>query len=124
MAVVKSCHEKINVPFDQDNIDRIHRIGKKYTDENTGKKVQSMIVKFKSWKSRKEFYDARPRDFVNGKKKPALIFFNVFVDLTRRCYLLLKTKGIVKDNPNVSYIYADINCSLGIKLINGLFKIL
>ena len=26
MAVVKSCHEKINVPFDQDNIDRVHRI--------------------------------------------------------------------------------------------------
>ena len=46
MAVVKSCHEKINVPFDQDNIDCVHRIGKKYTDENTGKKVQSIIVKF------------------------------------------------------------------------------
>ena len=95
MAVVKSCHEKINVPFDQDNIDRIHRIGKKYTDENTGKKVQSMIVKFKSWKSRKEFYDARPRNFVNGKKKPGLNFFNVSVDLKRRRYLLLKpVKGI------------------------------
>ena len=39
MAVVKSCHEKINVPFDQDNIDRVHRMGKKYADENTGKKA-------------------------------------------------------------------------------------
>ena len=29
MAVVKSCHQKINVPFDQNNIDRVHRIGKK-----------------------------------------------------------------------------------------------
>ena len=63
MAVAKSCHEKINVPLDQDNIDRVHRIGKKYTDENTGKKVQSIIVKFKSWKSCKDFYDARPRNF-------------------------------------------------------------
>ena len=123
MAVVKSCHEKINVPFDQDNIHRVHRIGKKYTDENTGKKVQSIIVKFKSWKSRKEFYDARPRNFVNGKKKPGLNFFNVSVDLTRRRYLLLKTaKGIIKDNPNISYVYADINCSLGIKFKNGSFK--
>ena len=95
MAVVKFCHEKINVPFDQDNIGRVHRIGKKYTDENTGKKVQSIIVKFKSWKSRKEFYDARPRNFVNGKKKPGLNFFNVSVDLKRRRYLLLKpVKGI------------------------------
>ena len=74
MAVVKSCHEKINVPFDQDNIDLVHRIGKKYTDGNTGKKIQSIIVKFKSWKSRKEFYDARPRNFVIGKKKPCLNF--------------------------------------------------
>ena len=53
MVVVESCHEKINVPFDKDNIDRIHRIGKKYTDENTRKKVQPIIVKFKSWKSQR-----------------------------------------------------------------------
>ena len=71
IAVVESCHEKINVPFDHDNIDCVHRIGKKYTDENTGKKVQSIIVKFISRKSRKEFYYVRPRNF-NGKKKPGL----------------------------------------------------
>ena len=40
MAVMKSCHEKVNVTFDQDNIDCVHRIRKKYTDENTGKKIQ------------------------------------------------------------------------------------
>ena len=44
MAVVKSCHEKTNVPFDQDNIDRVHRIGMKYTDETTRKKIQSITV--------------------------------------------------------------------------------
>ena len=106
MAVVKSCHEKINLSFDQDNIDRAHRIGKKYTDENTGKNIQSITVKFKLRKSRKEFYDTRPRNFVNGKKNPGLNFFNVSVDLTRRRYLLLKTaKGLIKDNPNISYTY-------------------
>ena len=119
MAVVKSCHEKINVPFDQDNIDRVHRIGKKYTNENTRKKVQSIIVKLKSWKSRKEFYDARPRDFVNGKKRAGLKFFNVSVDLTRRSFLLLKTAKGINDNPNISYVYGDINFSLGIKFKNG-----
>ena len=122
-SVDKSCHEKINVPFDQDNIDRVHRIGKKYTDKNTGKKVQSVILKFKSRKSRKEFYDARPRNFVKGKKKPGLNFFNVSVDQTKRRYLLSKTaKGIIKDNPNISYVYADITCSLGVKFINRSFK--
>ena len=100
---MKSCHKKINVPFDQDNINCVHQIGKKNTDENTGKKVQSIIVKFKSWKSREEFYDARPRNSVNGKKKPDLNIFNISVDLTRRRYLLLKTaKGIIKDNLNIS----------------------
>ena len=53
MAVVKSCPVEINAPFDQDNIDRVHRIRKKYTDENTRKNIQSITVKFKSWKSRK-----------------------------------------------------------------------
>ena len=43
MAVVKFCHEKISVPFNQDNIDRVHRVGNKYTNENTGKKIQSII---------------------------------------------------------------------------------
>ena len=105
MAVVKSCHEKTNVPFDQDNIDRVHRIGMKYTDETTGKKIQSITVQLKSWKSRKEFYDARPRNFVNGKMEPGLNFFNVSVDLIRRRYLLLKTaKGLIKDHSNISYV--------------------
>ena len=62
-----------------------------YTDENTGKKIQSITVKFKWCKSRKEFYDVRPRNFVNGKKKPCLHFFNVSVDLKWRRYLLSKT---------------------------------
>ena len=44
LAVVKSCHGEIKVTFDQDNIDRVHRVGKKCTDENTGKKLQSIIV--------------------------------------------------------------------------------
>ena len=121
MAVVKSCHKKINVPFDQDNIDHVHRIGKKYTNENTGK-IQSLIVKFKLWKSCKEFCDARPINFVNGKKKVGQNFFNVSVDLTRRCYLLKTAKGIIRDNPNISYVCTNINCSLSIKFKNGSFK--
>ena len=90
MAVVNSCHEKVNVPFGQDNTDRVHRIGKKYTNVNTERKVQAIIVIFKSWKSCKEFCDAWPRKLANGKKKPVLSFFNVYFYPTRRRYLLLK----------------------------------
>lgn len=38
----------------------IVHIPRKYTDKNTGKKIHSIIAKFKSWKSSKEFYDAKP----------------------------------------------------------------
>ena len=51
MAIVKSCYKKINVPFDQDNIDDGHGVGNRYTNENTGRKIQSIIVKFKLLKS-------------------------------------------------------------------------
>ena len=124
MTVVKSCHKKIHVTLDQENIDCLHRIGKKYTNEITGK-IQSIIDKFKSWKSYRVFYDDRPRNFFNGKKKQGLKFFNVSVDLARWCYLLLKTaKGIIKYNLNISYFYAGINCSLAIQFKNGSFKYL
>ena len=44
MAVVKSFRDKINVPFDQDNINCAHRVGNKYTNENAGKMIQSIII--------------------------------------------------------------------------------
>ena len=37
--------------------------------------------------------------------RTGLNFFNVSVDLTRRRYLLLKnSKGIIIDNPDISYV--------------------
>ena len=50
MAVVKSCHEKIN----QIVYRPCNQVGSKYTDENSGKKIRSVIAQFKSWKSRKD----------------------------------------------------------------------
>ena len=43
---VKECCESVQVPFTQEDIDRAHRIGMEYTDENSGKRVKSIIVKF------------------------------------------------------------------------------
>ena len=37
---VKECYEEMNLPFQDENIDRVHRTGKTYTDKNTGKKNQ------------------------------------------------------------------------------------
>ena len=56
--------------FAQEDIDRAHKIGMEYTQKNSGKKAKSIIVKFKSWRAWKQFYDARPKNFKDGKKKP------------------------------------------------------
>ena len=91
-------------------------------DKERKKKVRSIIVKFKSWKARSEFYKARPKNYVNGKKKPGLTSFSVSLDLTkRRCSLLAKAKSIIKDNPTVMFAFADINCSLALKLNDDKF---
>ena len=45
LLTVKECYEEMNLPFQDENIDRVHRIGKTYTDKNAGKKVKSIIVK-------------------------------------------------------------------------------
>ena len=86
-------------------------------DKERKKKVRSIIVKFKSWKARATFYKARPKNYVNGRKKPGLTSFSVSLDLTKRRYsLLAKAKSIIKDNPAVMFAFADINCSLALKL--------
>ena len=35
---VKVCYKEMNLPFQDENIDCVHRIGRTYTDKNTGKK--------------------------------------------------------------------------------------
>ena len=81
-----------------------------------------MIVKFKSWKAPAAFYKARPKNYVNGKKKPGLTSFSVSLDLTKLRYsLLAKAKSIIKDNPAVMFAFADINCSLASKLNDDKF---
>ena len=37
---VKECYEEMNLPFQDENIDRVHTVGRIYTDKNTGKKRQ------------------------------------------------------------------------------------
>ena len=49
--------------------------------------------------------------------------FKVSVDLTRTRYLFLETaEGLIEKKLNISFVYADIYWSLGIKFKNGSFK--
>ena len=123
MKKVENCYSEIGLPFNTQDIDRVHRIGKSYTDKASGKEVKSIIVKFRSWKSRLAFYKSRPKNYENGTRKPGQKKFSVSVDLTKRRYTLLKTaKGLITDNRNVSFAFVDINCSLCLKFSNGSIK--
>ena len=42
------CYNALELPFNEEFIDRAHRVGKEYTDKILKKKVKSIIVKFRS----------------------------------------------------------------------------
>ena len=85
--------------------------------------MKPIVIKFKSWRYRLNVYRNRLRRFENGKKKPGENSFSVSLDLTKRRYNLLKfTQGIVKEMDNVSFVCADVNCSLAIRFKNGFTK--
>ena len=120
MNVLEDYYSRVNLQFDTNDIDRAHRIGLPYTDKNSGTKVKSVIVKFRSWKARQPFYKGQSRYYADSSKKPG---FAVSVDLTKRRYLLLiKAKGLIKGMPNIKYVYSDINYSLALRFKDDLFK--
>ena len=120
---VKECYESVQVPFAQKDVNCTHRIGMEYAEKNSAKKVKSIIVKFKSWRARKQFYNARPKNFKDGKKKPGYKSFSVSVNLTKRRYLLLwEARELLKNKDDIDFAFPDINCSLGFRYKNGSFR--
>ena len=86
---VEQCCDKIGVKFDINETERVHYIGKPVFDTDSKQKVRSIIVTFKSWESRTAFYKARPRNFMNSRKKPGAKSFSVSLDLMKHRYALL-----------------------------------
>ena len=117
--MLENLYNELNLTIKKDEIDHAHRIGPKYKVD--GETCQSIIVKFSNWEAKKKFYLARPRAFVNGKKKPGKLPFTVTPDLTKRRYnLLKKAKGLAADKGNnIIFAFTDINCNLAIKLKNN-----
>ena len=72
----------MELSFNEEVIDRAHRVGREYMNKISKKKVKSIIVKFKSWKARQKLYNARPRVQKDGKKKPRQNF-SISVDLKK-----------------------------------------
>ena len=55
----------LKLVLDENIIDCAHTVAKPYTNDQ-GKKVQSIIVKYRNWNDRTIFYRKRPRNFNNG----------------------------------------------------------
>ena len=112
----------MGLEFNESETDRAHYIGKPTVDKNTKKKCKSTIVKFKSWKSRTTFYKARPKSYDEKKKNPG-VKFSISLDLTKRCYDLLKTvRDLTKNNAISHVFFCDANCSLALNFNDNTYK--
>ena len=105
--------KKLGINTDELKFDRAHRVGRVNKDKDGKDLPQLMIVRLSTWNDRTIIY--RNRD-----KKGNVRFF---LDLTKRRYEL-KKKAInrVKDNPEVDFVFTDVNCNLCIRLKNGNLK--
>ena len=111
-AKVKEVFKEIGVNVLDDMLDRAHRIGKKLKNKKTGVNEQAMIVKFVSWKYRTAVYRACKKS--EGKA--------IQLDLTARWAKLLGlAKERVKHLKDVDFVYADVNCRIGMKTKDGCF---
>ena len=85
-------------------VGRAHRIGPSYTDKNLNVEWKSVIVLFTTFWHRTMVYIAKK------KMKP-----EVRVKLKSRYTLLTDANKVVKQNPDIKFCYAEINCWLKIK---------
>ena len=89
-------------------IDRVHRIGKK-----TPGKVRPIIARFTTWRHRRIVYRKR-KDCVNCR---------ITLDLIETRMVIFKEAiYLARESDHISYAFADINCSLCVKLCNGSFR--
>ena len=109
---VKDLIEESEAEVAESFIDRAHRVGKPYVDQE-GQRKQQVIVKFTTWYHRPLFYGARKK----------LSSAKVYLDLTQFKFNLLKNAQTkAKDINNVDFVFVDVNCALCVRLKSGTFK--
>ena len=115
ISKVKEVFKKIEVAVLDEAIDRVHRIKGKVKNKDTGEVRQAMIVKFSTWKHRTAVYKARKKS--EDKK--------IQLDLTaKRAKLLSFAREKSKSNDYIEFLFADINCRIGLKSKVGTFRFL
>ena len=110
---VKAEVAKLGVNLSDCEFDRAHRIGAIKKDRAGNILPNPMIVRFTSWRARTAVYRSRVK---NGK-------IRFYIDLTKRRFLLKKlAMEKTQDNPLVSFVFADVNNNICIRMANGEFK--
>ncbi len=111
MKKVEDILTKLECGVGIEAVDRAHRIGPKTTDQN-GNQQQQVIVRFNSFSQRTSVY----------RKRKTARNVKIRLDLTRtRLSILKDADELTKSRDDISFIFADINCSLAAKLANGDF---
>ena len=108
---VQNVFKELKVEIPSCTIDRAHRIGAPFKNKD-GKKCQTMIVKFATWRHRTEVYKARKI----GK-------YAISPDLTpERFGTLRSARNYLSENKSqVEFVFADLNCRLMAKISDGRF---
>ena len=93
-------------------LDRAHRVGKPYKDRESGIMLQSILVKFTTFRHRTLLYKNRKKLGDNVTLR---------LDLTRARYILLSEgrRFVDKYKDKVKFVYADINCRLKVHFNTG-----
>ena len=129
MQIVKEISEDLGVSIADDDIFRAHRVGKivkeKKDGTTTGRKVQSIIVRFRSWDTRCQLNKSRPGKNTDTarkskyKKRPQ--YHGISLDLSQHSRDLidkasneLKIKFSHSSEETLGYAFGDINCNLRI----------
>ena len=113
--VLNLCKDlKVNIR--SDDIDRIHRIGKKHTNKQNVE-IQQVILRMRSWDKRCELYEGRKV----ARDKKLGIYINL--DLTKHRHKLLQKAKEVIDEDSGDYCYADINCRVAVNINDEKFII-
>ena len=113
LAKVKNTLAGIGVDIPDYAFDRAHRIGKPKLGENNVALGQQMIVRFTSWDHRTNVY----------KNRGSLRAVKIYLDLTKRGYDIRKHAiEKVKNNPKIDFVFANVNCALGMRCVDGSFR--
>ena len=133
MEIVKEISEDLGVTIADDDIFRAHRVGKIVKEKKkdgtpTGRKIQSIIVRFRSWDTRCQLYKSRPRKNNDTttrkskyKKRPQ--YHGISLDLSQHSRDLidkanneLKIRFPHSSEETQGYAFGDINCNLRMRL--------